>query len=88
MSMTGFVTKKFWGVSAAVLLIVASSVFLLGTGYDQCPPRLAGIDSLMNSNPQAAYDSLLHIDSLHIYKGDKAAEMRMLKVKAQNKLFM
>lgn len=88
--MTGFVTKKFWGVSAAVLLIVASSVFLLGTGYDQCPPRLARIDSLMDSNPQAAYDSLLHIDSLHIYKGDKAAEMRMrmLKVKAQNKLSM
>lgn len=90
MSMTGFVTKKFLSISAAVLLLVASTVLILGTGYDQCPPRLAGIDSLMNSNPQAAYDSLLHIDSLHIYKGDKAAEMRMrmLKVKAQNKLFM
>lgn len=53
--MTGFVTKKFLGISAAVLLLVASTVLILGTGYDQCPPRLAGIDSLMNSNPQAAY---------------------------------
>ncbi|WP_256387553.1 hypothetical protein [Prevotella sp. P3-122] len=40
MSMTGFVTKKFLSISAAVLLLVASTVLILGTGYDQCPPVL------------------------------------------------
>lgn len=51
---------------------------------------LLEIDSLMETNPNAAYDSLLHIDSMRLYEGDEAMKMRLrlLMAKAENKLFM
>ena len=81
--------NRFLAASAAVLLLIAAAI-IFGNDDNQCPPRLARIDSLMDRNPQAAYDSLLHIGSQHVYDGDKAMEMRllMLKAKAQNKLYL
>ena len=81
--------KRCLGILAIILFLIAL-IMIIGTGNNQCPPRLAHIDSLMETNPQAAYDSLLHIDSMRIYDGDKATEMRllMLKAKAQNKLYL
>ena len=68
---------------AAVMLIPVTC----SSPYDA---RLQHIDSLMDRNPQAAYDSLSLFDSLHLYDDDKASRMRllMLKAKAQNKLYL
>lgn len=81
--------RRYLGIFAAVLLLIAAAI-IFGNDDNQCPPRLARIDSLMDRNPRAAYDSLLHIGSQHVYDGDKAMEMRllMLKAKAQNKLYL
>ena len=65
-----------------MLLLITTAIFYV-RGCDKCPPRLAQIDSLMNTNPLAAYDSLLHIGSQHVYDGDKAMEMRLLMLKAK-----
>lgn len=53
--------KRCLGILAIILFLIAL-IMIIGTGNNQCPPRLAHIDSLMETNPQAAYDSLLHID--------------------------
>ena len=52
--------------------------------------QLSHVDSLMEKNPQAAYDSLCQ-DSLAFMKGNgRCVEMkyRLLKAKAQNKLYL
>ena len=72
------------------LLSLAAVMLIPGTCSSPYDARLQHIDSLMDSNPQAAYDSLSLFDSLHLYDDDKASRMRllMLKAKAQNKLFL
>ena len=73
-----------------VLLSLAAVMLIPGTCSNPYDARLQHIDSLMDSNPQAAYDSLSLFDSLHLYDDDKASRMRllMLKAKAQNKLYL
>ena len=72
------------------LLSLAAVMLIPGTCSSPYDARLQHIDSLMDRNPQAAYDSLSLFDSLHLYDDDKASRMRllMLKAKAQNKLFL
>ena len=72
------------------LLSLAAVMLIPGTCSNPYDARLQHIDSLMDSNPQAAYDSLSLFDSLHLYDDDKASRMRllMLKAKAQNKLYL
>ena len=72
------------------LLSLAAVMLIPGTCSSPYDARLRNIDSLMDSNPQAAYDSLSLFDSLHLYDDDKASRMRllMLKAKAQNKLYL
>ena len=72
------------------LLSLAAVMLIPGTCSSPYDARLQHIDSLMDSNPQAAYDSLSLFDSLHLYDDDKASRMRllMLKAKAQNKLYL
>ena len=49
---------------------------------------LAGVDSLMAENPQAAYDSLLHQHEMMQDKGQKVEmRYRLLEAKVANKLF-
>ena len=88
--MTDLRKRQYIGALVAMVLVIVVAFFVFGDKHDMCPPRLVHIDSLMEKNPKAAYDSLLHIDSTHIYDGDKSMEMRMLmlKAKAQNKLDM
>ena len=73
-----------------VLLSLAAVMLIPGTCSNPYDARLQHIDSLMDRNPQAAYDSLSLFDSLHLYDDDKASRMRllMLKAKAQNKLYL
>ena len=73
-----------------VLLSLAAVMLIPGTCSSPYDARLQHIDSLMDSCPQAAYDSLSLFDSLHLYDDDKASRMRllMLKAKAQNKLYL
>ena len=73
-----------------VLLSLAAVMLIPGTCSSPYDARLQRIDSLMDSCPQAAYDSLSLFDSLHLYDDDKASRMRllMLKAKAQNKLYL
>ena len=73
-----------------VLLSLAAVMLIPGTCSSPYDARLQHIDSLMDRNPQAAYDSLSLFDSLHLYDDDKASRMRllMLKAKAQNKLYL
>ena len=72
------------------LLSLAAVMLIPGTCSSPYDARLQRIDSLMDSCPQAAYDSLSLFDSLHLYDDDKASRMRllMLKAKAQNKLYL
>lgn len=72
------------------LLSLAAVMLIPGTCSSPYDARLQHIDSLMDSCPQAAYDSLSLFDSLHLYDDDKASRMRllMLKAKAQNKLYL
>ncbi|OYP61314.1 hypothetical protein [Prevotella sp. P3-122] len=72
------------------LLSLAAVMLIPGTCSSPYNARLQRIDSLMDRNPQAAYDSLSLFDSLHLYDDDKASRMRllMLKAKAQNKLYL
>ena len=72
------------------LLSLAAVMLIPGTCSSPYDARLQHIDSLMDRNPQAAYDSLSLFDSLHLYDDDKASRMRllMLKAKAQNKLYL
>ena len=72
------------------LLSLAAVMLFPGTCSSPYDARLQHIDSLMDRNPQAAYDSLSLFDSLHLYDDDKASRMRllMLKAKAQNKLYL
>lgn len=88
--MTDLRKRQYIGALVAMVLVIVVAFFVFGDKHDMCPPRLVHIDSLMEKNPKAAYDSLLHIDSTHIYDGDKSMEMRMLMLKAtaQNKLYM
>ena len=71
------------------LLSLAAVMLIPGTCSSPYDARLQHIDSLMDSNPQAAYDSLSLFDSLHLYDGDRAGQMRLqlLMAKAQNKLY-
>ena len=73
-----------------VLLSLAAVMLIPGTCSNPYDARLQHIDSLMDRNPQAAYDSLSLFDSLRLYDDDKASRMRllMLKAKAQNKLYL
>lgn len=52
--------------------------------------KLQHIDSLMEKNPQAAYDSLLHSQKEIQQDGTRKTEMRyrLLKAKAENKLYL
>lgn len=52
--------------------------------------KLDGIDSLMEQNPQAAYDSLCHDKERMTANGPKNITMRfrLLEAKAQNKLYL
>ena len=79
-------------LTAIIVALLSLAVVMLFPGTCSSPydARLQHIDSLMDSNPQAAYDSLSLFDSLHLYDDDKASRMRllMLKAKAQNKLFL
>ena len=88
--MTDLRKRQYIGALVAMVLVIVVAFFVFGDKHDMCPPRLVHIDSLMEKNPKAAYDSLLHIDSTHIYDGDKSMEMCMLMLKAtaQNKLYM
>ena len=88
--MTDLRKRQYIGALVAMVLVIVVAFFVFGDKHDMCPPRLVHIDSLMEKNPKAAYDNLLHIDSTHIYDGDKSMEMRMLMLKAtaQNKLYM
>ena len=71
------------------LLSLAAVMLIPGTCSSPYDARLQHIDSLMDSNPQAAYDSLSLFDSLPLYDGDRAGQMRLqlLMAKAQNKLY-
>ena len=71
------------------LLSLAAVMLIPGTCSSPYDARLQHIDTLMDSNPQAAYDSLSLFDSLHLYDGDRAGRMRLqlLLAKAQNKLY-
>ena len=71
------------------LLSLAAVMLIPGTCSSPYDARLQHIDSLMDRNPQAAYDSLSLFDSLHLYDGDRAGQMRLqlLMAKAQNKLY-
>ena len=69
---------------------LAAVMLIPGTCSSPYDARLQHIDSLMDSNPQAAYDSLSLFDSLHLYDSDRAGQMRLqlLLAKAQNKLYL
>ena len=71
------------------MLSLAAVMLFSGTCSSPYDARLQHIDSLMDSNPQAAYDSLSLFDSLPLYDGDRAGQMRLqlLMAKAQNKLY-
>ena len=79
-------------LTAIIVALLSLAVVMLFPGTCSSPydARLQHIDSLMDSCPQAAYDSLSLFDSLHLYDDDKASRMRllMLKAKAQNKLYL
>ena len=84
--------RKWTSLPAIIVALLSLAAVMLfpgtcGSPYDA---RLQHIDSLMDRNPQAAYDSLSLFDSLHLYDDDKASRMRllMLKAKAQNKLYL
>ena len=84
--------RKWTSLTAIIvaLLSLAAVMLIPGTCSSPYDARLQHIDSLMDSYPQAAYDSLSLFDSLHLYDDDKASRMRllMLKAKAQNKLYL
>ena len=84
--------RKWTSLTAIIvaLLSLAAVMLIPGTCSSPYDARLQRIDSLMDSYPQAAYDSLSLFDSLHLYDDDKASRMRllMLKAKAQNKLYL
>ena len=84
--------RKWTSLTAIIvaLLSLAAVMLIPGTCSSPYDARLQHIDSLMDRNPQAAYDSLSLFDSLHLYDDDKASRMRllMLKAKAQNKLYL
>ena len=78
-------------------ILLRNSVFftllyiLVGcTGNRVQMQRLQVIDSLMESHPQAAYDSLCRFDSLEVPDASRKVAMkcRMLMAKAQNKLYL
>ncbi len=79
-------------LTAIIVALLSLAVVMLfpGTCSNPYDARLQHIDSLMDRNPQAAYDSLSLFDSLRLYDDDKASRMRllMLKAKAQNKLYL
>ena len=82
--------KRTLTVAIVALLSLAAVMLFSGTCSSPYDARLQHIDSLMDSNPQAAYDSLSLFDSLHLYDGDRAGQMRLqlLLAKAQNKLYL
>ena len=82
--------KRTLTVAIVALLSLAAVMLFSGTCSSPYDARLRNIDSLMDSNPQAAYDSLSLFDSLHLYDGDRAGQMRLqlLLAKAQNKLYL
>ena len=84
--------RKWILLTAIIVALLSLAVVMLFPGTCSSPydARLQHIDSLMDSCPQAAYDSLSLFDSLHLYDDDKASRMRllMLKAKAQNKLYL
>ena len=84
--------RKWTSLTAIIVALLSLAVVMLFPGTCSSPydARLQHIDSLMDSCPQAAYDSLSLFDSLHLYDDDKASRMRllMLKAKAQNKLYL
>ena len=84
--------RKWTLLTATILALLSLAAVMLFSGTCSSPydARLQHIDSLMDRNPQAAYDSLSLFDSLHLYDDDKASRMRllMLKAKAQNKLYL
>lgn len=81
--------KRTLTVAIVALLSLAAVMLFPGTCGSPYDARLQHIDSLMDSNPQAAYDSLSLFDSLRLYDGDRAGQMRLqlLLAKAQNKLY-
>ena len=83
--------RKWTLLTATILALLSLAAVMLFSGTCSSPydARLQHIDSLMDSNPQAAYDSLSLFDSLPLYDGDRAGQMRLqlLMAKAQNKLY-
>ena len=83
--------RKWTLLTATILALLSLAAVMLFSGTCSSPydARLQHIDSLMDSNPQAAYDSLSLFDSLPVYDGDRAGQMRLqlLMAKAQNKLY-
>ena len=83
--------RKWTLLTATILALLSLAAVMLFSGTCSSPydARLQHIDSLMDSNPQAAYDNLSLFDSLPLYDGDRAGQMRLqlLLAKAQNKLY-
>lgn len=81
--------KRTLTATTVALLSLAAVMLFSGTCSSPYDAQLRNIDSLMDSNPRAAYDSLSLFDSLHLYDGDRAGQMRLqlLLAKAQNKLY-
>ena len=73
-------------LTLTILLYIVASC----TSKDARLGKLDGIDSLMEQNPQAAYDSLCHSKEQMTANGPKNITMRyrLLEAKAQNKLYL
>lgn len=74
-----------------VLLFTLLYITMVGcTGSNAQLSKLQSIDSLMEENPQAAYDSLCHYKKLMTENTPRKVEMRyrLLTAKAQNKLYL
>ena len=77
---------------AITILTLTTLLYMVAscTSKDARLGKLDGIDSLMEQNPQAAYDSLCHSKEQMTANGPKEVSMRyrLLMAKAQNKLYL
>ena len=77
---------------AIVILTLTTLLYMVAscTSKDVRLGKLDGIDSLMEQNPQAAYDSLCHDKEQMTANSPKEVSMRyrLLMAKAQNKLYL
>lgn len=75
-----------------LLPVLLTLLYILGSCTNESAEmmKLQQIDSLMEKNPQAAYDSLCYHKKEWLQKGGRKVEMkyRLLMVKAENKLFL